>query len=510
MNFELEYKKYTAPGVYEKLQGIKTIPEFMLKITNDYHDLVMLKQDEVEVKYSELMYDVLDQANTLKVNDVKRRTNVGLYCNNDYNFIKSSLGIMAYGSVATLLPPQLDDKSVYGCCLKYQLTALVYEEQMEEKVAFAKQMLPNVKFIKIESHKLDNLSSDELFDHNLLGSDPACIVFTGGTTGKSKGALLSHLAIMTGTFNGTLGTGDPFHQVYYSIMPLTHVFGFIRNMLTSLLTGSMISFCTNKMAMFKQIQALKPTILVIVPALAELFMNLSKQYTINFLGGRLQTIICGAATVPPYIVKEFHSMGVNLCPGYGLTELANLVSGNPIGNEKPSSVGLLYPNQEIKVVDDELWIKGDNLMIEYFNEPEENKIAFEDGWFKTGDLVRFDEDGYMYITGRIKDIIVLSNGENVSPAYIEAKICEINCIQDALVTQTTNDIGHDILQVEVVLRQSVIASLNIENMQEYIEKEVEKVNSTLDSYERITKVVIRDTDFERSPSMKIIRPKANK
>ena len=509
MNYQLKFKEYTAPEVYEKLEGIQTIPEFMLKITSSYTDLVMLKQDDVEIKYSQLMYDVLDQAQTLKENNVNRKVNVGLYCNNDYNFIKASLGIMAYGSVATLLPPQLDDKSVYGCCMKYQLTALMYEEPMEEKVAFAKQMLPNVKFIKIESHNRNDLRTDELFDHKLKGTDPACIVFTGGTTGKSKGALLSHLAIMTGAFNGTLGTGNPFHQVYYSIMPLTHVFGFIRNMLTSLLTGSVLSFCTNKMLMFKQIQALKPTILVIVPALAELFMNLSKQYTINFLGGRLKTIICGAATVPPYIVKEFHSMGVNLCPGYGLTELANLVSGNPIGNEKPSSVGLLYPNQEIKVVNDELWIKGPNLMIEYFNEPEENKIAFENGWFKTGDLVRFDEDGYMYITGRIKDIIVLPNGENVSPAYIEAKICEIECIQDALVTETTNNLGHNVLQAEVVLRQSVMSQLNVDNIQEYIEKEIEKVNNSLANYERIAKVVIRDTDFERSPSMKIIRPKKN-
>lgn len=510
MNFKTNFVKYTDPSVYERLMGINTIPEFMLKITNDYHDLIMLKQDDVEVKYSEYMYDVLDQASCLQISNVQRKTNVGLYCNNDYNFMKASLGIMAYGCTAALLPPQLDDKSVYGCCLKYQLSAVMYEEGLDEKVAFAKQMLPNVTFIKISKTDKENLNSDDLFDHTIKPSDPACIVFTGGTTGKSKGALLSHLAVMTGAFNGTLGTGNPFNQVYYSIMPLTHVFGFIRNMLTSLLTGSCISFCSDKRLMFKQIQAIKPTILVIVPALAELFMNLSKQYTINFMGGRLQTIICGAATVPPYIVKEFQGMGVNICPGYGLTELANLVSGNPEGAKKPSSVGLLYPNQEIKIVNDELWIKGDNLMIEYYNEPEENKLAFEDGWFKTGDLVRFDEDGYMYITGRIKDIIVLSNGENVSPAYIEAKICEIELIQDALVTQTTNEFGADVLQAEVLLRPTLVAQAGIENIQEYIEKEIEKVNQTLVDYERISKVVIRDTDFERSPSMKIIRPRQNK
>ena len=288
---------------------------------------------------------------------------------------------------------------------------------------------------------------------------------------------------------------------------MIYVFGLIRNLLTSLYTGSTIYFCLDKRTMFKEIKEVKPTILIVVPALAEIFLNLTKQFGLGFLGGNLKTIICGGASVPPYLVEEFPKFGVTLLPGYGLTETANLVSGNPEGLKKPTSVGYLYPNQEIKIVDSELWIKGDNLLDGYYNEPEENKTAFVDGWFKTGDLVRLDEEGFLYITGRIKDIIVLSNGENVSPAYIEDKINSLDVIQDSLVPLETNEFGAEILQAEVILRPAVLGPKGITDVQGYIEELISEVNKTLFDYEQIQKVVIRTEDFPRSPSMKIIRPR---
>jgi long-chain acyl-CoA synthetase len=249
--------------------------------------------------------------------------------------------------------------------------------------------------------------------------------------------------------------------------------------------------------------------LVIVPALAELFLNLIKAYGFDMVGGQLKFIICGAASVPPYLINEYHKLNVNFCPGYGLTEFANMVSGNTEGLRKPNSVGLLYPGQVAKVVNGELWLKGRNMLKEYYNEPEENKTAFEDGWFKTGDLVRFDEENFLYIVGRAKDVIVLSNGENVSPAYIESKINQLTFIQDSLVTESTNELGAQILQVEVVLRASVIRGLGLqgEELNKYVTEKVLSINNELLDYERFSKVVIRSEDFPRTPAMKIIRPK---
>ena len=131
------------------------------------------------------------------------------------------------------------------------------------------------------------------------------------------------------------------------------------------------------------------------------------------------------------------------------------------------------------------------MMKEYYNEPEENKNVFEDGWFKTGDLVRFDEENFLYIIGRAKDVIVLSNGENVSPLYIETKINQLDFIQDSLVTETLNDFGAQILQVEVVLRAAVVKQLELDgqSLEEFVTKKVFEVNNSLFDYERFSKKI---------------------
>lgn len=497
------FEEYTSPENFKKLVAVENVPLFLDKINNEYANNIAVKTSETDITYNKLYKDVKSVCNVLKNNNIEKGNNVAVYSPNNYNFVKCALATMSYGSVATLLPFQLDEKSVYGCCMKYDITLFFYDASLEEKVEFAKKLLPNVKFVKIEEFEENN---EIEFCYDIKQDDPACIVLTGGTTGKSKGAILSHRALMKGTLNGTYGSDYIFNQVYYSIMPLTHVFGLIRNLMTSLYSGSMIFFNEDKKNMFKEMQMVKPTVLIVVPALAELFLNLVKQFGLGMLGGNVKLMICGGASVSPYLVTEFRKLGICFCPGYGLTELANLVSGNA-NPDKPSSVGLLYPDQEIKLVNDELWIKGENLMSGYYNEPEENKNAFEDGWFKTGDLVRFDDEGYMYITGRVKDIIVLSNGENVSPAYIEDKINELPFIQDSQVYECPNTYGVETLTAEVILRKAEMDKLQVSNLQQFVESEINKINLGLMEYERISNVIIRDTDFPRSPSMKIIRNK---
>ena len=497
------FVSYNNPEELKKFKLLKNITELLHKMEDEFSDNVAILKEDGNVTYKELCLDVKSVIKVLNDNEILPKQNVGVYSPNNYNFTKAALATMANGSVATLLPVQIDDKTVYGCCLKYNLTALLYDPVLEEKVAFAKKMLPNVKFIPIVLFE-----GYAEYNENVEASDRACIVMTGGTTGKSKGAVLSHRAVMTGIINGVYGVYKNFEQVYYSIMPLTHVFGLIRNLLTCLYTGSSIYFAGNdKKNMFKEIQMVRPTILIVVPALAEIFLNLSKQFGTKMLGGRVETMIAGGASVSPYIVSEFKELGIKCLPGYGLTESANLVSGNP-NQDKPSSVGLPYQHQEFKLVNEELWIKGPNIMECYYNEPEENANAFEDGWFKTGDLVRFDEDGYLYITGRIKDIIVLSNGENVSPAHLEDKLnAMVPVIQDSLVYADKNQLGVEQLVVEVTLRPALVAKLGVSDMQAYLDNELAKFNETVYEYEKIARIIIRTEDFPRTGSMKIIRKK---
>ena len=496
--------EYSDLTVFDKLPKLSTIANFMEDINNAYGAKDCTVDALGVKKYHELYQDASKIVNLLSHIDAKKH--VVVYCQNNYNFVRSALAIMASGKVAVLLPAQLDEKMLYGCLMKYQASSIVFENATKENTAFAKNMLPNVEFYNIDEVDFNSLENAP-FNFEINENDPACIVLTGGTTGRSKGAILSHKALLTGTKNGVYAVPCVFDETYFSIIPLTHVFGLIRNLLTCLYTGSKVEFCIDMKGMFKQLPAAKPSVLILVPALAELFLNLIKQFGMGIVGGNLKMIICGGASVPPYLTLEYNKLGVKMFPGYGLTESANLVSGNPKQVEKPSSVGLIYPGLEVKVVDQELWLKGDNMMTSYFNEPTENEIAYTDGWFKTGDLVEFDEEGFLYIIGRIKDIIVLPNGENVSPAYVEAKINDIEVVQDSLVTLQKNELGASILTVEILPRKAEIVKLGITNLEEYLNQEVEKVNNTLLPHERVQKIVIRTEDFKRSPSMKIIRPR---
>ena len=393
------------------------------------------------------------------------------------------------------MPTHLDEMTVFGIASKFGMKAVVYDESLEEKVKVLREKNPAVALIPSSA-----LSEEKTPAVPVPSEAPAAILFTGGTTGKSKGAKLSQRAVIAGTRNGCYGIKEIFEQRYLLVLPLTHVFGLIRNLMTSLYTGSALYICRNNKDMFRDVAVFKPTIMVLVPALAEMALNLSAQFGRNMWGPDLKTIICGAAPVAPYLVTEYDKLGVTLLPGYGLTESANLVSGNPEALNKPESVGLIYDGMEYKIVDGELWLKGINMMDGYVI-PEDNDIAYEDGYFKTGDLVRIDDEGFLYITGRTKEIIVLPTGENVSPAELEVKFCAIDTVQDCLVFDDDN--GR--LVLEVLPRMTKIKASGIEDIYGHIKAEVDRINNTLPSFERINKLIIRDTDFVRTPAMKIAR-----
>jgi len=383
--------------------------------------------------------------------------------------------------------------------MKFGLSAVVYDESLEEKLSLLRAKNPRVATLAATA------TAERGTDAVSVSSDALCtVIFTGGTTGKSKGAKLSHRAVLAGTKNGCYGYKDVFGERYFLVLPLTHVFGLIRNLTTSLYTGSSLFICKNNKNMFKDIAVYKPTILVLVPALAEMALNLSKQFGRNMLGEDLKYIICGASAVPPYLVKEYQKMGIALFPGYGLTESANLVSGNPEAVRKPESVGLIYPGMEHKIVDGELWLKGVNMMDGYFGD-EENALAYtEDGWFKTGDLVRMDDEGFLYITGRTKEIIVLNSGEKVSPAEVEVKFYALDGVQDCFVYDVTEG-NSQLLVLEVLPRMAALAAMGVSDVETYLTEKIAEVNETLPSFAKINKIIIRDTDFVRTPAMKIAR-----
>ena len=499
-----KFRPYTKPEDYEKIIELDTVSEMWENCVREYPNIVAVQDIESTHTFLELEEDAAG-FRTLILEKTKGEKNarVAILAQNSYDFVKAYIAVVTLGLTAVIMPAHLDKTAVFGCCLKFGINTLVYQGSLEESVELAKLKLDHVGFIEITE-----TSDTKTQLVSCTAQTPCVMMFTGGTTGKSKCALLSNGAVMQGTVNGCYGVWDVFYQRYLLVLPLSHVFGLIRNLMTSLYTGSTLMICDNNKNMFRDIKTFKPTIMVMVPALAEMSLSLSKQFGRNMLGDDLKTIICGAAAVAPYLIEEYDKLGVKLLQGYGLTESANLVSGNPVSVEYPDSIGYPYPNQELRIVDGELWLRGKNMMDGYVGSDEDGFDS--EGWFHTGDLVRQDENGLLYITGRIKEIIVLPNGENISPAEVEGHFNALPFIQDSQVFETVTEGGRHILALEVVPRQTVLGKLAPEDPKAFITEELEKVNQSLPSFQRVSKITVRDSDFVRSPSMKIVRYKNDK
>lgn len=493
------FRKFTDEETFSKIVDFDSVSQTWQNSVKNYPDNVAIVDDGESVTYAQLEKQVGAIRAALIENGITAGDFVGVYSFNSLFFVQAYLAITTIGACAVLLPCHLDKTVVFGCSLKFRLKGLVYNAALEENVSLVKEKNPSVALMSAFDMTKSGLPCQEV-----AATSPCTVLFTGGTTGKSKGALLSNQAVVRGAKNGCYGIKEVFKQKLFLVLPLTHVFGLIRNLMTAIYTGSSLYICRDNKNMFKEIAEFKPTTLVLVPALVEMALNLSKKFGRNMLDG-VKTVICGAATVAPFLVNECNKLGIKLFPGYGLTESANLVSGNPIPLEDATSVGYIYPDIEYKIVDDELWIKGVNVMDKYVGDDEENASSFEDGYFKTGDLVSVSEKGLLYIIGRKKEVIVLSSGENVYPAEIENEIYKLDAVQDCLVYENEQRIV-----LEILPRQEVVKSLNIENLQQYFQAQIDGINETLAPYERINKIVIRETDFVRSPAMKILRDKNGK
>ncbi len=489
------FSQYTDPETFSRIVEMDSVSELWARCVHDYADLPAILDNGETHSYARLEEDAAALRYALAADRKPSGRRIALLAPNSYAFVKAFLAITTSGHTAVILPPQLPDMAVMGICAQYGCDTLLYAEALSAKTAPVKEKLPHVRCLAIEAPVTGTRAAI-----SCAAETPCAILFTGGTTGKSKGALLSNRAVMQGVVNGCYGYREVFHQRYLLILPFSHVFGLIRSLLTVLYTGGSLFICRNNADLFRDAAAFAPEILVAVPAMAEMALALSKKFGRNMLGPSLKYIICGAAAVAPYLVCEYASLGVTLFPGYGLTESANLVSGNPESLTRPDSVGIPYPNQELKFVDGELWIKGKNLFDGY---PASEEAAFEDGWFKTGDLAHLDEDGFLYITGRTKEIIVLANGENISPAELEAEFCKLSFVRDSLVSET-EDGG---LLLEVTLRDAEMAKLTSDDPRAYVLAELSRINNTLPSHCRVNRIELRDTDFARTPSMKIVRNK---
>ena len=479
-----------------QLKYIPTIPEFVTWIEQKWADLPCLSDTVNSYTYRQVCDLVARKRAMLADKGLQKGDKVAIIDNTTVEAVEMFLAVTSAGMVAINLPSQLPPQAIVGCCMKFGVKLLAYGKDFAEAAKGA----PCATVAITEC--ADRTAPVTPVDKN----EPAAIFFTGGTTGAPKGAVLPHRAIMRGSLNGCYAPGKQLgcHR-YACVLPLSHVFGLICSTMTALYKGAEWVAAPNVKETISKFPVIKPTYLVAVPGICEILMGLIKMYGVGFIGGNLKYIISGAANVPPKLIAEFDKMGIQLFEGYGMTKGANLTTGNIDVRERPTSVGKLYPEQEAKVVDGERWYRGDNVFLGYYGDPEKTaETLTPDGGVKTGDLVRFDEDGYMYIVGRIKNLIILSNGENVSPESIEEPFYTDPKLRDCLVKEDELD-GRKVIAIEILPRMEEFGNSPWEEVEAYFKELVGKINATMPTTHQISKVTVRKEDFKRSGAMKVLR-----
>ncbi len=493
------FRKYTDAQTFARIVDDGDLCQMWKRCATEYEGRVALTYAGSSLTYGELDREIAARRSALAKAGCKSGERIALVCANSIDFACAFFAIVTLGGVAVVLPPQYSDQEIEDCCRRMEATKLLAQPELQE---MCEPLCERISGLAV-------LSTDRRAEADVpmflpQPDDPCVIMLTGGTTGRRKGALLSHTAMVRGIMNGCYCAKEPFEQRYLLLLPLSHTFGLIRNLLTSIYTGSTMFISESPKNMVQDMLAFNPTILVVVPALVELALKLYKTLGRNIFGTSLKTIISGAAPMPSYLIEEYHLLGVTILPGYGLTEAANLVSGNGEPLSKPDSIGLLYPELELKIVDGELWLKGRNLLTCYVGGDEEGLT--EDGWFRTGDLVQLDEDGFLYMTGRTKEIIKLDNGVSIYPVQLEAHFNALSFVQDSEVFEAVEEDGRHVLALEVVLRETELEQLGADPAQAALER-LWDTNRQQDPSEQVSRITVRDRDFERTPSMKIVRHK---
>jgi long-chain acyl-CoA synthetase len=219
-------------------------------------------------------------------------------------------------------------------------------------------------------------------------------------------------------------------------------------------------------------------------------------------GGNLTTVFSGGAHLDPFYIDKFKEYGVDIYQGYGMSECSPVISSNtPLAN-KPGSVGKILKNASVKIENGEILVKSSSVMAGYYKMPDETKETLEGGWLHTGDKGYVDEDGYLFINGRVKNLIILSNGENISPEEIENKLSLYPLIDEVVVTGDGNGLTARIYPDQDLI---IKKKMNGEKLEAELQRILDDYNKSQPTYRRIVHLVIRENPFRRNTTRKILR-----
>lgn len=367
----------------------------------------------------------------------------------------------------------------------------------------------------------------------------AAILFTSGTSGTSKAVMLSQKNLITSFDCACKHISYTEDDVMLSVLPLHHAYESNCGILAMLHTSTVVCFNENLKYFFDNLKLFRPTGMSLVPMFSETMYKqvveeakrAGKYKKLTFgrrlsrfmqrlglgvprklfrdvyepFGGRFKKAFVGGAALDPQITAFFRDLGIVMLQGYGITECSPLVAVNREKYYNDSSVGPILPCCEVKIDGGEILVRGDNVMLGYYKNEEATREVFSDGWFRTGDLGRLDEKGFLHITGRKKNLIILSNGENISPEELETHLMRIPYVKEAVVYESKG-----VITAEIFPDMDAAQGQGITDVQAFLRGKADELNTRLPQYKQIQAVKFRDTEFEKTTTKKIKRFVLNK
>ena len=475
-----------------------------------------ISKNEIESKsYTQLKDDSESFSNVLKSLG-EQGSHISVIGMTSYEWLVTYFGTVNSGSVVVPLDVNLPAEDVCDLIARSDSTILVYDEVRKDVAAIAKERCPQLKtMISMQQKENDDhvFSFWKLLEENRgrfdYDPDPdqlCTIMFTSGTTGKSKGVMLTHRNVAE---NATcLDMRIPERTVIMTVLPIHHAYCLSMDILKGTSLGAVICINDSLMRVAKNIKLFKPEMILMVPLMIETMAKKLEEASLlpakivksQVFGKQFHTICSGGAYLDPSYIDLFKKYDIVIQQGYGMTECAPVISVNQSWNIRSDSVGQLLPNCEAKTVDGELWVKGSSVMQGYYKMPEETAETLEDGWLKTGDLGYVDEEGFVYLTGRKKNLIITKNGENVSPEELENALSTNRLVGEILVREKEG-----VIEAEIFPDYEYAEKQGIADIRAALQEEIDHYNKEAVAYKKIYSLKVRETEFEKTPSKKIKR-----
>lgn len=453
---------------------------------------------------------------------------IALLGQNGAAWLSAYFAVLSGGGVVVPLHLGSKTEELMHCLRRSESEVLVYDAACEPDVEPLRSALPELELLELHAFLAELRAETETRLPPLAPDATAALYFTSGTTAMSRCVALTHRnmgshcsAAMAQLPLSPADTG-------LSVLPCSHTFEIMTNIVGVLHCGGTMYINENLTTVKANLKKCQPTILVVVPlvlqtlhkeilrtakrqgrlellqkglrinAFAQRFgLDLSRRLfpeVFDVLGGKLRYFLCGGAALDDALIEFFRRLGITVLQGYGITECSPIVAANVPGANRFGSIGRTFPCCETALIDGEICVRGESVSPGYYNDPEANAEAYRGGWFHTGDLGRIDRDGYLYFLGRRKNLIVLPNGENVSPELLEERLYRIDGVTDAVVYEKNGKITAEIYPDVSVLPD-----------REAVWREIDRVNRTLKPHEQIGALTLRSEPFEKTATQKIKR-----